>query len=205
MYNQINKYIKTDRIIDEDNDYLLKEEYDNILAIKNNYDDIYQILNVYNQYAKPEFQKTIQNIDSKIDLKLYSIKIVKPDNYNRIIRNGITFIAVACFYNDTNKENYYDKPKLEHYEKDFKFKFIFDYHELLKKISENESIKIVDYGNYIEFVFDKDFINKLATIESNLSDINELIEYYKDKIITIEQDQSILNDLKELDDFFQNI
>lgn len=33
----------------------------------------------------------------------------------------------------------------------------------------------------------------------------QLIEYYKDKVITIEQDQSILNDLKELDDFFNNI
>ena len=205
MYNKINKYIKTNRIINEDNDYLLKEEYDNILAIKNDYDDICQILNVYNQYAKPEFQKTIQNMDSKIDLKLYSIKIIKPDNYNSIIRNGITFIAVTCFYNDANKENYHDKPKLEHYEKDFKFKFIFDYYELLKKISKQESMRIVDYGKYIEFVFNNDFINKLITIENSLSDINELIEYYKDKVITIEQDQSILNDLKELDDFFNNI
>ena len=54
-------------------------------------------------------------------------------------------------------------------------------------------------------MFNNDFINKLTTIENSLSDINELIEYYKDKVITIEQDQSILNDLKELDDFFNNI
>ena len=44
MYNKIKKYIDTDRVINEDNDYLLKEEYDSLLAIKNSYSDVCEMI-----------------------------------------------------------------------------------------------------------------------------------------------------------------
>lgn len=210
MYNKIKKYIKTDRIIDEDNDYLLKEEYDSLLAIKNSYSDVCEMLEAYNKYGKPNFEKLLSGEKGEY-IALKGINIVKPREYNAHNNNGITFIVDIRTKNKEYLQQYYRhytlRSDVNHYEKGFNPKFIKYYYDLLYRIAEKESINIGNYSydDYVRFIFKQEFMDKIAIIENYISDINELIEYYKDRVIVVEQDQRLLDELKELDDFFENL
>lgn len=211
MYNKIKKYINTDRVINEDNDYLLKEEYDSLLAIKNKYSDIYEMIEVYNKYAKPHFEKLLdKDKDEYITLK--GINIIKPAEYDTRNNNGITFTVDIRTKNKEYLKQYYTRyyvvrSDIHHSEKGFNPKFIKYFYNLLYKIAKNESVSIGNYkyDEYIRFKFEQEFIDKISIIENNISDINELIKYYKDKVIIVEQDQRLLDELKELNDFFENL
>lgn len=210
MYNKIKKYIDTDRVINEDNDYLLKEEYDSLLAIKNSYSDVCEMLEVYNKYGKPNFEKLLSGEKGEY-VALKGINIVKPREYNAHNNNGITFIVDIRTKNKEYLQQYYRhytlRSDVNHYEKGFNLKFIKYYYDLLYRIAEKESINIGNYSydDYVRFTFKQEFMDKIAIIENDISDINELIEYYKDRVIVVEQDQRLLDELKELDDFFENL
>lgn len=210
MYNKIKKYIDTDRVINEDNDYLLKEEYDSLLAIKNSYSDVCEMLEVYNKYGKPNFEKLLSGEKGEY-IALKGINIVKPREYNAHNNNGITFIVDIRTKNKEYLQQYYRhytlRSDVHHYEKGFNHKFIKYYYDLLYRIAEKESIHIGNYiyDDYVKFIFKQEFMDKIAIIENDISDINELIEYYKDRVIVVEQDQRIIDELKELDDFFENL
>lgn len=210
MYNKIKKYIDTDRVINEDNDYLLKEEYDSLLAIKNSYSDVCEMLEVYNKYGKPNFEKLLSGEKGEY-IALKGINIVKPREYNAHNNNGITFIVDIRTKNKEYLQQYYRhytlRSDVHHYEKGFNPKFIKYYYDLLYRIAEKESINIGNYSydDYVRFIFKQEFMDKIAIIENYISDINELIEYYKDRVIVVEQDQRLLDELKELDDFFENL
>lgn len=199
MYNKIKKYINTDRIINEDNDYLLKEEYDSILEIKNNCSDIHELLDAYNKYAKPKFEELTKN--ENLVFELSSIKIIKPSEYDAVNRNGITFVAYI-----SNKNSLF-KRDISHHEQGFNLKFIKKYYDLLCKLSLEEAIDKIDsrYDDYASFLFKGRFMDKIKLVETSMSDIDELIEYYKDKVVVVKQDQRIIDELKELDDFFENL
>ena len=200
MYNKIKKYIDTDRVINEDNDYLLKEEYDSLLAIKNSYSDVCEMLEVYNKYGNPNFEKLLSGEKGEY-IALKGINIVKPREYNAHNNNGITFIAYIY-----NKNSLF-KRDISHHEQGFNLKFIKKYYDLLCKLSLEEAIDKIDsrYDDYASFLFKGRFMDKIKLVETSMSDIDELIEYYKDKVVVVKQDQRIIDELKELDDFFENL
>lgn len=207
MYNKIKKYIDTDRVINEDNDYLLKEEYDSLLSMKEEFSDINEMLETYRKYAKPHFEKLLINKDDYIVLK--SIIIVKPSEYSANNNNSIRFIVDirGVEYTTITIQHFARKSTFEHREKGFNPKFIKYYYELLYRIAKNEEIDVCNYNfnNYVEFNFKAELINKILAVENDIEDLHNLIEYYKDKVITVKQDQRLLDELKEIDDFFENL
>lgn len=207
MYNKIKNYISINREINEDNDYLLKEEYDSLLSMKEEFSDINEMLETYRKYAKPHFEKLLINKDDYIALK--SISIVKPSEYNTHNNNGIRFLADirGVEYTDITVQHFTRRSAIVHIEKGFNPKFIKYYYELLYRIAKNEEIDVCNYkfDDYVKFDFETEFINKVLAVESDIDSLHDLIEYYKDKVITVKQDQRLLDELKEIDDFFENL
>lgn len=207
MYNKIKKYIDTDRVINEDNDYLLKEEYDSLLSMKEEFSDINEMLETYRKYAKTHFEKLLINKDDYIVLK--SIIIVKPSEYSANNNNSIRFIVDirGVEYTTITIQHLTRRSTIEHRERGFNPKFIKYYYELLYRIAKNEEIDVCNYNfnDYVEFNFKTELINKILAVENDIEDLHSLIEYYKDKVITVKQDKRLLDELKEIDDFFENL
>lgn len=207
MYNKIKNYININREINEDNDYLLKEEYDSLLSMKEEFSDINEMLETYRKYAKPHFEKLLINKDDYIVLK--SIIIVKPSEYDTHNNNSIRFIVDirGVEYTAVTIQHFTRRSAVEHRERGFNPKFIKYYYELLYRIAKNEEIDVCNYkfDDYVKFNFKTELINRVLAVESDIEGLHDLIEYYKDKVITVKQDQRLLDELKEIDDFFENL
>lgn len=198
MYNKLKELKITDRIVNEDNDYLLKEEYDKLIKIKNKYDSVLTIIDEFNQYCKSTVTKEYP--EDKYIIIPSTIKIVKESSYTVTNYNDIHYemrVYLGEKYITTvNKKE--ERFKLEHIKKITKCldNMVNDFF-LLEKSSYGYSYS--DY-NYYTFRF-----NNLKKILKEIKDVVMLVEYFNDKIVTIEKDEKLLKELQEIDDFLENL
>lgn len=198
MYNKLKELKITDRIVNEDNDYLLKEEYDKLIKVKNKYDSVLTVIDEFNQYCKSTVTKEYP--EDKYIIIPSTIKIVKESSYTVTNYNDIHYemrVYLGEKYITTvNKKE--ERFKLEHIKKITKCldNMVNDFF-LLEKSSYGYNYS--DY-NYYTFRF-----NNLKKILKEIKDVVMLVEYFNDKIVTIEKDEKLLKELQEIDDFLENL
>lgn len=200
MYNILNKLQIINRVLDEDNDYLLKEEYDLLISIKEKNSHINKILNIYNLYAKKEFENFF---GSNAKIILSSIHIVKPNSYNINNYNDITFYVDTA---ESSISSVYHRRGYKHKEAGFKLSFIKEVNEILEElVKKNCAYRDTTIYKYHAYHFTNEFKQQIKDFQEINELIEKLIDYYKDKVITVTVDERLIKELNEIDDFLKNL
>lgn len=208
MYNLLKKYKITERTITEDNDYLLKEEYDVLKKYRARYDGVKEFMEIYNNYNKELFEKY-----NKDDYFIFprKIEIIKPSEYSASRNNYITFYSTAL--ERANEGRIYCSGQyLSHKEEGFKSSFISNTYKLLLSLCSNNNIEIplmnlteYSYSNEATFTLSNELMDICKNNLILIKELDSLLKYYEDKVVAIKEDERLLKELEDIDDFLSKL
>lgn len=206
MYKLLKKLNITDRIVNEDNDYLLEDEYKKLENIYNEFSDLKYVIDVYHKYCD-----TYINLDKDDVYVLQEITIVRPNKYTTSNYNSITF-NMNIYSRETGDYITYRNLK----EEGFTPNFIKDMYKRLCSLTDKtdyvSASRDSDYDTYRIFYFSTRrhmdnpeersyYIDDLKKYEG----VEKLLNHFKDRTISIPKDENFEKDIKEIYDLFENL
>ena len=201
MYYKVNELNIINRKLDRNSNYLTKEEYQNIENSIQVYPEIKDLNKMLDTYVKNHMEE--KNINNWL---ISRIEIIDTEGYdrNRTITTTIKF-----------RITYYEETRLQYYcikESGFRKEYLEYVIGFLKELSNKTNFVTkkfcrVDYyyGAY-QFTFDnikyKQYLDK---INKNNNKIQDILEYYKDNLVEIQEDKDYLNDMNSIDEFLESL
>ena len=194
MYNKLKELNITNRVVNEDNDYLLQEEYDKVLELKKAYSNLAYVMDNFNKYCKKKMDK----YDSKSFIIVpKEIRMTTPEAYNTSTNNCVVFEMTVY-----SRDYGYIEGRFSVSEEGFKLSYIEQLYLNLIKLYDKNMVKRDRRIGYEAFQFKKEHI---VFMMEHMKDINMLSEYFKDKVVNVEEDEKLLQELQEIDDFLENL
>lgn len=199
MYKLLKQLKITDRLVDEENNYLLQEEYDKLKEMVTDDSNLKTVLDIYNQYCDEYIKK---QAEKGYYVVLTDIHVTIPEKYSTNNNNVIKFYMHV--YNEkTDEYKTYDSLK----EEGFKPAFIKTLYNALLQLSETtsyvsaRSIGYYDKTRNFEFKTGDSYTQALEKNEK----IKELIAYFEDKVVVVPKDEIFEQDIKEIYDLLENL
>lgn len=199
MYKLLRELKITDRIVNEENDYLLEEEYNKLKEMCSDDTDLLTVINAYNQYCGEYIKKQEEKGNYVI---LTDISMATPEKYSASTNNDIRFY-IHTHNKKTGQYVTYDCIK----EEGFRPAFIKSLYNALIVLSEKTDYVVARYKTSYEKTRNFEFKGEQPYMEDlkRNQKIRDLIEYFEDKVITVQKDTAFEQDIKEIYDLLENL
>lgn len=201
MYYKVNELGVLNRVLTRDSDYLTKEEYDIIKKQVTKHPEIDDLNKMLDTYVK---RKTENN-----PYCISKIKIINTTYYDKQYKSftSIEFHVSILDENDRPVRNIVVR------ESGFRKEYIHHVNEFLDRLHKKTTFVLKEterahyYSNAMnvfQFSVPK-YLDYIRNIDKEMVKINELLDYYKNNLVEIEEDKDYLDDMNSVDEFLAGL
>lgn len=202
MYYKVNELNIINRKLDRNSNYLTKEEYQNIENSIQVYPEIKDLNKMLDTYVKNHMEE--KNINNWL---ISAIELIDIDYYDRNEAITTTIKFRISYFTEDNRLLYYN---IE--ESGFRKEYLEHVITFLRELNSKVTFITQDYNRIGYYYVGYQFAFKITKYQKYLKKVNkdidkiqEILEYYKDNLVEIQEDKDYINDMNNIDEFLANL
>lgn len=201
MYYKVNELGVLNRVLTRESDYLTKEEYDIIKKQVTKHPEIDDLNKMLDTYVKHKVQNKPYCISK--------IKVVDTAYYDKRYES---FTSIEFLVSILDEDDKFVKNIIIQ-ESGFREEYIRHVNDFLKKLHKKTTFVLkgverihyyVNGINVYQFAV-PEYLDYIRNVDKEMAKINELLDYYKDNLVEIQEDKDYLSDMNSVDEFLAGL